>query len=77
MQTLDLSGSEVRSESRLKSLFWPSIRTGSDLDYLGTQGFWVCTVVAAVSLVFFIISGKPMLGAFIFLFYFLGGDMPQ
>jgi hypothetical protein len=73
MQTLDLSGSETRSEGRLKSLFWPSIRTANDLDYLGTQGFWVCTVVAVVSVVFFIFSGKPIIGAFVFLFYFLGG----
>jgi hypothetical protein len=73
MQTLGLSGSEARTEGRLKSLFWPSIRTGSDLDYLGTQGFWVCTLVAVVSLIFFIISGKPLLGGFVFLFYFLGG----
>ena len=73
MQTLDLSGSEPRSEGRLKSLFWPSIRTGSDLDYLGTQGFWVCALVAVISLIFLVIVGKPLLGVFIFLYYFLGG----
>jgi len=73
MQTLDLSGPAAHSEGRLKSLFWPSIRTGSDVDYLGAQGFWVCTVVAVVSLVVFAISGKAILGAVIFLFYFLGG----
>src|SRR5882762_5705041 len=73
MQTLDLSGSESRSEGRLKSLFWPSIRTASDLDYLGAQGFWVCTVVAVVSLVVLTFSGKPIIGAVVFLFYFLGG----
>ena len=73
MQTLDLSRSDAHSEGRLKSLFWPSIRTGNDVDYLGAQGFWVCTVVAVVSLIFFIISGKPLFGAIIFLFYFLGG----
>jgi len=73
MQTLDLSGSESRSEGRLKSLFWPSIRTASDLDYLGTQGFWVCTVVAVISLALLIFTGKPIIGAFVFLFYFLGG----
>jgi|SRR5215469_7181756 len=73
MQTLDLSGSESRSEGRLKSLFWPSIRTGSDLDYLGTQGFWVCTLVAAVSFVFSVVLGKPIIGGLMFVFYFLGG----
>jgi hypothetical protein len=73
VQTLDLTGSEARSEGRLKALFWPSIKTGSDLDYLGAQGFWVCMVVAAVTILFSIISGKPLLGLLMFLFYFLGG----
>jgi hypothetical protein len=72
MQTMVLSGSGLKSESRLKSLFWPSIRTGSNLDYLGAQGFWVCTLVAVLSLVLLTISGKPILGALVFLFYFLG-----
>lgn len=73
MQTLGLSGSESRSEGRLKSLFWPSIRTGSDLDYLGVQGFWVCAVVAVISLGVLAIAGTPVTGVFIFLFFFLGG----
>jgi hypothetical protein len=37
MQTLGLSDSMPRSESRLKSLFWPSIESSSDVDYLGAQ----------------------------------------
>jgi hypothetical protein len=43
------------------------------LDYLGTQGFWVCALVAVISLIFLVFLGKPLLGVFIFLFYFLGG----
>jgi hypothetical protein len=39
MQTLGLSDSTPRTESRLKSLFWPTIQTGSDVDYLGAQGY--------------------------------------
>jgi hypothetical protein len=35
VETLNLSGSSARSESRLKSLFWPQIENGSDVDYLG------------------------------------------
>jgi hypothetical protein len=46
MQTLGLSDSTVRTKSRLKSLFWPSIQSGADVDYLAVQGFWVCTIVA-------------------------------
>lgn len=52
MQTLGLSDSTTRSEGRLKSLFWPSIKNGADVDYLGAQGYWVCTLIAIVSLYF-------------------------
>jgi hypothetical protein len=51
MQTLGVSDSLPHSESRIKSLFWPSIRSGSDVDYLGIQGYWVCTFVALMTLV--------------------------
>jgi hypothetical protein len=73
MQTLGLSDSTPHTESRLKSLFWPSIKTGSDVDYLGTQGYWVCAVVAVLSFVFLAVSGNPFIGAVIFLFNYLGG----
>ena len=73
METLNLSGSSARSESRLKSLFWPQIENGSDVDYLGAQGYWVCTLVALVSVVFLAMAGKPMTGVAILLFYYVGG----
>ncbi len=73
MQTLGLSDSTPRTESRLKSLLWPSIQTGSDVDYLGAQGYWVCAVVAVFSFVFSVISGHAIIGAFVLLFYYLGG----
>jgi hypothetical protein len=73
MQTLGLSDSTPRTEGRLKSLFWPSIQTASDLDYLGAQGYWVCAAVAAISLVFLSISGHAFLGILVFLFYYLSG----
>ncbi len=37
---------EPRAESRLKSLIWPSVSNRSDVDYLTTQGFWICFLVA-------------------------------
>jgi hypothetical protein len=73
METLGLSDSTPRSESRLKSLFWPSIQTGSDVDYLGAQGYWVCTVVAVFSFGFLVASGQAISGTFVLLFYYLGG----
>jgi hypothetical protein len=73
MQTLGLSDSEPRTESRLKSLFWPSIQTGSDVDYLGAQGYWVCALVAVFSLAFSAITGHVIVGALVCLFYYLGG----
>ena len=73
MQTLGLSGSSPRRESRLKSLFWPAITNGSDVDYLGTQGYWVCVAVAALSFVLMALSGHPLLGLLVLIFYYLGG----
>ncbi len=73
METLGLSNSTPRSESRLKSLFWPSIHTGTDVDYLAVQGFWVCTIVGVVSLIFLSISGQPVTGVFTFLLFHFGG----
>ena len=73
MQTLGLSDSTTRSESRLKSLFWPSIQSGADVDYLAVQGFWVCTIVGAMSLVFSILTRQPITGLLIFLLFHFGG----
>jgi hypothetical protein len=73
METLGLSSSADRSDGRLKSLFWPSIQNGTDVDYLGSQGYWVCTIVAVASFVFLVISGQPITGGAILLFYYLGG----
>ena len=73
METLGLSDSSTHSESRLKSLFWPSIENGSDVDYLGAQGYWVCTLVAVVSFVFLIVASKPITAVAILLLYYLGG----
>jgi hypothetical protein len=73
MQTLGLTDSAPRTEGRLKSLFWPSIKTGDDVDYLGTQGFWVCTLVAILSFVVYVFTGHEILGTIVLLFFFLGG----
>jgi hypothetical protein len=73
MQTLGLTDSAPRTEGRFKSLFWPSIKTGNDVDYLGTQGFWVCALVAILSLVVNAATGHEIIGTTVLLFFFLGG----
>ena len=73
MQTLGLSDSSTRSESRLKSLFWPSIQSGADVDYFAVQGFWVCTIVGTMSLVFLTLAQQPITGLLVFLLFHLGG----
>jgi len=73
METLGLSQPAERSDGRLKSLFWPSIHNGTDVDYLGAQGYWVCTIVALVSVIFLALNGQPVMGVAILLFYYLGG----
>jgi hypothetical protein len=73
MQTLGISTSDPTSENRIKSLLWPSIRNATDMDYLGTQGYWVCAVVAALSLAVNVMQGHSVVGVFVFLFFYLGG----
>src|SRR5450755_230608 len=73
MQTLGLSDSTPRTEGRLKSLFWPSIQSGADVDYLGAQGYWVCAIVAVSSLVVSALLRQPIAGILVFLYYYLGG----
>jgi hypothetical protein len=73
MQTLGLADSTPRTESRLRSLFWPAIRTETDFDYVTRQGFWVCVVVAASTFVFNALAGSIMAGLIDGGFYFLAG----
>ena len=73
MQTLGLSDSTVRTESRLKSLFWPSIQSGADVDYLAVQGFWVCTIVGAMGLGFLALARQPLAGLVVFVLFHFGG----
>jgi hypothetical protein len=73
MQTLGLSESAPRTESRLRSLFWPTLQNEGDFDYVTAQGFWVCVVVAAFSIVVNLLSGNGIAGLFDCLIFFLAG----
>jgi len=74
MQTLGLSESAARSESRLKSLFWPAIQSGADVDYLAVQGFWVCTIIGGLSFVFLtLFTHQPVTGFLTLLLFHFGG----
>ena len=73
MQTLGLSESTPKPENRLKSLFWPSVQTGTDVDYLGAQGYWVCAIIAAFSFVVLVAQGHAPVGFVILLLFYLGG----
>jgi hypothetical protein len=73
MQTLGLSDSTPRTESRWRALFWPTIRNDDDFDYITTQGFWICSAVAVVTVIFSVFTGSIGDGAFEGVFYFLAG----
>jgi hypothetical protein len=84
MQTLNLSGSEKKSDGRLKSLFWPTVENAWDVDYLGQQGFWICLSIGTFSLVLLAITASQVptsagriavlvLGFLIFFIYLVGG----
>jgi hypothetical protein len=73
MQTLGLSDSTPRTESRWRALLWPTIRNGGDFDYITAQGLWICFVVASMTIVFSAIAGSVGFGIFEGVFYFLAG----
>lgn len=73
METLNLNRTSSQDDGRLKSLFWPAIRSGSDVDYLGAQGYWVCALVAVVSFVLLLATGQPITATAVLVFYYLGG----
>ena len=76
MQTLGLSSEPQRTDGRLKSLLWPTVENAWDVDYLGQQGMWICTLVGVVSLILSVLSGNLLvtgLGVVSALFYVIGG----
>jgi hypothetical protein len=76
MQTLGLSQESKRSDSRLKSIFWPTVENIWDVDYLGQQGFWICFLIAVFQLGLSFFTGNPLLiavGLLGGLVYFTGG----
>ncbi|WP_260704915.1 hypothetical protein [Edaphobacter flagellatus] len=73
MQTLGLSSKPQPADNLFKRLFWPAIESQYDVDLLGQQGFWVCTVIALMSLVLLSIMGTPIAALLTALTFFLGG----
>lgn len=73
MQTLGLSDSTPRTENRLKSLFWPTIRNDNDVDYLTQQGFWLCFVMGVFTIVLGTIQGQVSDAALQGIFLVLAG----
>ena len=73
MQILGLSDSTPKTESRLKTLFWPTIRNEFDVEYITRQGFWICVVVAMLTLAAGLFAEPKWAGAFDALFFLMGG----
>lgn len=73
MQTLEISNSQPQSEGLLKRLFWPSIQNATDVDSLGVQGYWVCAIVAGVSLIIALLTGSYFTGGIAAVLFYLGG----
>jgi hypothetical protein len=76
MQTLGLVSESKRTDGWLKSLLWPRVENAWDVDYLGQQGMWVCTIIAAFTLIVSVLSANPVIifiGILSALFFLLGG----
>jgi len=71
MQTLGLAESTPRTENRWRALFWPTIKNEWDCDYVTTQGFWLCFIIAAFTVVLGAFTGSLAFSVFEGLFYFL------
>jgi hypothetical protein len=75
MQILGLADSTPQPESRAKVLFWPAVRNETDVDHVTRQGFWICFVIAFVTLCVGFLLGTAafFLYAFQAVFFFLSG----
>jgi hypothetical protein len=73
VQTLGISESTPRSESRARTLLWPTISNEVELDYVTRQGFWICLAVALLSSVVRIVTGAYRSGLAEAIFFFLAG----
>ncbi len=73
MQTLGLSDSTPRTESRWRALLWPTIRNEGDLEYVTRQGLWICYFVAATTFAVSAFTGTLLAGIFEGAFFFLAG----
>lgn len=72
METLGLSGPPVRNENIFRRIFWPSADS-VDADMLGQQGFWICLLLALLTVIEAVFKGHVLLSIFFAIFYFLGG----
>ncbi len=57
MQTLGLASESKPTDGMFKRLFWPTIENQYDVDLVGQQGFWVCLLVAGMSLLTAVFAG--------------------
>ena len=73
MQTLGLASEQKPTDGMFKRLFWPTIENQYDVDLMGVQGFWVCTVCAVLSMILLIATGNALIGILIGITFFLGG----
>jgi hypothetical protein len=55
---------------RLKNLLWPDVASNADVDYLTTQGFWICFLVALEELAVGAAYGNPTRLVSAIFFYF-------
>jgi len=72
METLGLSRPPVRNENIFRHIFWPSADS-VDADMLGQQGFWICLLLALLTVIEAVFKGHVLLSVLFAIFYFLGG----
>jgi len=72
MQTLGVANQTPQSDSRIKNIFWPMIRSGTDVDTLGSQGYWICVIVAVIAIAETFLANYGIVGILLALYFYLG-----
>jgi len=72
MQTLGISNEPRKTDNWFKRVFWAS-DDPSEVDGLSQQGFWLCMVIAVLTLAVSAAQGHPLMGLLAAAVFFLGG----
>lgn len=72
MGYLGLDGETYKEDNLFQRLFWPGDHAG-EAELLGQQGFWICSIVAILSMIVLSVQGLWIVGMLSLFVFVLGG----